>query len=250
MTRRLLIDIGNSRVKWVVKNGEACTPTIARIHRGHSLTDLLDKNFSLLSPPDQILVSCVSDAATQAALTHWIDVHWQLQPMYVVSSRQVAGVVNGYREPHTLGSDRWSAMIAAFHLVGGPVCIIDAGTALTIDVINMEGVHQGGMILPGIYSTQESLFSHIAVPVVKTEIMPMHQLLGNSTQECISLGIQHSFVGLFMHLFIHLKQQFGREPLCLVTGGDASTIAAWLPVMAQQDPDLVLKGLAVLAANN
>lgn len=250
MTRQLLIDIGNSRIKWTVKEGEAFASTMARIHRGHSLTELLDRDFSSLSPPEQIFVSCVSNATTQAALTRWIAGHWQVHPMYIVSSRQVAGVVNGYREPHTLGSDRWCAMIAAFHQVGGPVCVIDAGTALTIDVINMEGIHLGGMILPGIYSAQESLFSHTAVPVVKTEHMPMNQLLGNSTQECLGLGIQHSFAALFVRLFIYLRQQFGREPVCLVTGGDAATIAAWLPVVAQQDPDLVLKGLAVLAANN
>jgi len=230
-------------------DGEAFTPAIARIHRGHSLHELLDMDFSPLSPPDQILVSCVSNTTTQEALTHWIAVHWHLRPSYIVSSRQTAGIVNGYREPHTLGSDRWAAMIAAFHQVGGPVCVIDAGTALTIDIIDEGGIHLGGMILPGIYSAQASLFSQTAMPPVIIGKMPMNQMLGNSTQECISLGIQHSLTALFVHLFTHLKHEFGRVPVCLVTGGDAPIITALLPVTAQQDPHLVLKGLAVLAAN-
>lgn len=249
MAKQLLIDVGNTRIKWALNEGEELTQTAARTHRGHSFVELLDMDFANLSPPDRIFISCVADTSIRETIDKWIDVRWQLRPHYLVSTRQAGGIINAYREPHTLGSDRWAAMIGAYHSVGGPVCVIDAGTALTLDAIDADGIHQGGMILPGIYSTQASLLAYTAMSPVTFDIMPMNQLFGKSTQECISRGIQHSLAALFDRVFKHLKQLFGRDPTCLLTGGDAATLAILLPVTSQHDPHLVLKGLAVLVAN-
>lgn len=251
MMRQLLIDIGNSRVKWAIHDGANLMPAAVKNHRGHSLVEIFDVDFENYAPPDSVFISCVAGQARREEINKWMHEHWQLQPDYLLSSRQAGGVVNGYHEPGTLGSDRWAAMIAAFRLGGGPVCVIDAGTALTIDVINVDGIHQGGMILPGMYSAREILFSATDIKSDSfSQIQtPTNQLLGASTQECIGLGMQHNIAALFGWLFAQCKQDFGLIPRCIITGGDASVLMPFLPVQAQYDEHLVLKGLAMLATN-
>lgn len=251
MMRQLLIDIGNSRIKWAIYEDKKLIPAAARSHRGQALAGLLDTDFGNIESPDKVFISCVAGKTRREEINNWMNEHWQLQPHYLLSSRQAGGVVNAYHEPANLGSDRWAAMIAAFHDCGGPVCVVDAGTALTIDVVNENGIHQGGMILPGMYSTREILFSATDIPSasLNQSSTSINQLLGASTQECINLGMQHTIAALFTSLFTQLKQEFGIERCCMLTGGDAFELMSLLPVRAQLDEHLVLKGLAVLATN-
>lgn len=250
MARQLLIDIGNSRIKWAIKQGEQFNPAVPRTHRGHQLVELLEMDFAQLEPPDRIFVSCVGNADKRDTLTGWIESHWHVTPHYLVSSRQEAGVQNAYEHPHTLGSDRWAAMIAAYAEAKAAVCVVDAGTALTIDVIDPVGKHVGGMILPGLMAMQAALFGPTALPPMNIESVPMGQLLGTTTHDCIGLGIQHAVAALFVRLFTQLKQDFGREPRCYLTGGDAPVAATLLPVTPRMDPYLVLKGLALLVSKS
>lgn len=247
MSRLLLIDIGNSRIKWAIKHDTEFTPAAARLHRGHKLVDLLEMDFGHLAPPDRIFVSCVASSALRDSLNQWVEEHWQLRPHYLSSSPYEAGVTNAYSQPHTLGSDRWASMIAAYQRAAGAVCVVDAGTALTIDVLRHDGQHLGGLILPGFYALQSTLFMQTTLPAVTFEPISMHRMLGMSTQECIGLGAQHALAALTVRLFSHLKQDLGGAPPCYLTGGDALVLAAILPVPTQHFPHLVLEGLAVLA---
>ena len=249
MSRQLLIDIGNSRIKWAIKEGNEFSPAVPRVHRGHPLSDLLDMDFHHLTPPDRVFVSCVSSSAVKDVLNEWIDAHWQIQPHYLISSAQDGGVRNAYNQTRELGSDRWAAMIAAYRQQSGTVCVIDAGTALTIDVVQSNGQHLGGMILPGLQSMQSALFSHTALQPIKFDTYDLQRLLGTNTQDCIRSGISHALAALFMRLHEHIKQETTSNVTFYVTGGDANEVAGLLPTTPIHEPYLVLKGLAILTAS-
>lgn len=248
MARQLLIDIGNSRIKWAIKDGSEFSPAVPRVHRGQRLHDLLDMDFQHLTPPDRIFVSCVSSSAVRDALNTWIETHWQLQPHYLTSSAQECGVRNAYTKPQELGSDRWAAMLAAYHQQRGCVCVIDAGTALTIDVVRADGQHLGGMILPGLHGMQSALFSHTALQPITMDALALQRLLGTNTSECIRAGIAQALSALFERLLTNINETTGAQATCYLTGGDANEIAALLPRTPIHEPYLVLKGLAILTA--
>lgn len=249
MARLLLVDIGNSRIKWAIKDGNEFTAAAPRLHRGHQLSDLLDMDWAHITAPDRIFISWVTKQELRAELDAWIGLHWQLVPHYLTSSRREGGVVNGYDNAQTLGSDRWAAMIAAYHDQQGAVCVISCGTAITVDVVNNNGRHLGGLILPGVVSMQAVLFQQTALQPVIIKPTSQKTLLGNNTHDCISLGIHHTLSALFVRLMMYLREELETEPTCYLTGGDAPELQPLLPPSARHDPYLVLKGLALIASN-
>ena len=249
MARLLLVDIGNSRIKWAIKDSLVFTAAAPRVHRGHQLSDLLDMDWGHIIAPDRIFISSVNIPALRSELDSWAALHWQLAPHYLVSSRRECGVVNAYDNAETLGSDRWAAMLAAFHQQQGAVCVIDCGTAITVDVISNEGRHLGGLILPGMIGMQSSLFQQTSLQPVAIKPVALTTLLGSNTHDCISLGIQHTLSALFVRLMMYLREELDTEPTCYLTGGDALAIQSLLPSATRYDPHLVLKGLALVASN-
>jgi type III pantothenate kinase len=249
MARLLLVDIGNTRIKWAIKDGAEFTTAVPRFHRGHQMADLLDMDWGQITAPDRVFISCVAKPEVRAVLNAWVTLHWQLAPHYLVSTRRACGVINGYDSEESLGNDRWAAMIAAFHEQHGAVCVIDSGTAITIDVVNKDGKHLGGLILPGIIGMQTALFQQTALPPMTIKFTSRATLLGNNTHDCVSLGIQHTLSALFVRLMMYLREDLGTEPTCYLTGGDALAIQSFLPTATQHEPYLVLKGLALIASN-
>ena len=147
----LLIDIGNSRTKWgVAKNGriDPGEPFATRCFKNNPET-LLSCWRNIL-PPTQVVVANVAGSEIAACLVSWTQRYWNLAPRFVSSEAEGFGVHNAYLDPGKLGVDRWVALIGAHHACPGPVCVADFGTAITMDAINSEGVHLGGVIAPGL----------------------------------------------------------------------------------------------------
>ena len=151
---KLLVDIGNSRVKWafgtagrLVGHGDALLDGAA------GLRPLLDSHWG----PDDIRIANVAGTAAGAWIAARLEERFGVAPVFARSAATGAGVRNGYIEPGQLGVDRWLAICAAFASYRGPVCVADAGTATTIDIVAPGGEHQGGLILPGIELMQSAL---------------------------------------------------------------------------------------------
>jgi len=153
----LLIDIGNTRIKWAELEAGQLSPQRALAHSTVDHRKLFEDMLGSLSSPERVLIANVGGRAIEAACIGAIRERWTVEPEVIVSSAQAAGVTNAYREPHKLGVDRWLAVIAAHARVNGPACVVGVGTAMTIDGVDGSGRHLGGAIVPGPQLMIESL---------------------------------------------------------------------------------------------
>ena len=236
----LLVDIGNTRLKWG-RDNLGCIETGKPIpHGGSELKPQLMAAWSDLRPaPQRLAVSCVSSESVLAAvkavaLELWPAVKW----IRVKSEASAGGVVNGYRYPEKLGVDRWLCLLAARRLWPEPVCIVDCGTAITVDVMAANGRHLGGLISPGLTVMRLSLSKDTADLPFSDRVFPVG--LADTTEAAIYSGTLYAAVGLINTV---LRQQSETLKLIL-TGGDAEVIAGHLDHDAIIAPDLVLQGLA------
>jgi len=164
--------------------------------------------------------------------------------LQAVSRQQ--GVTNAYAEANTLGSDRWAALIGAHRLVAQHVGIIDCGSAMTIDLLRADGVHQGGYVVPGLWMMQRCLLERTArintAPSLSDDLAP-----GDSSGSCISHGALRSVTALLDRLMLDLQPRYDNRLQWLLTGGDAPHIQPHLRQPGRLVPDLVLQGLACVA---
>jgi type III pantothenate kinase len=162
---------------------------------------------------------------------------------WVRSQRTQCGVVNGYDVPEQLGPDRWAALIAAHRLHHGGCLVVNAGTATTIDLLEADGVFSGGLILPGLAMMREALAAGTAdLPVAAGEVRERP----TNTFDAVASGALQATAGAIERMFARPGEQPGS--LCLLSGGNAPLILPHLGIPCRHEPDLVLGGLAIIAA--
>jgi type III pantothenate kinase len=246
MPTNLLIDLGNTRLKWAVYDGQLPLRSVVMSHRGQDLAASLSAAWANLPRPGRVQLASVAEPSITNALSQWLQQQWALTPSLLISPAQGQGLSNSYAEPARLGCDRWAAMVAAYHVARAAVCVVDCGTAVTLDAVNAQGQHLGGLILPGLRAMQTALSRDTALaPVEFSQLAP--GLLGTSTRDGIVRGISHAVSALVEQTVTELTRQSGTAPQCYLTGGDAEVIAPLLSIPYQVMPDLVLQGLAVIA---
>lgn len=248
----LEIDAGNSRIKWRLHDPQAHGASGSGIAASISAGVDLDADLAALARQveagsgaaiGRIRVSNVRGDAFRAGLDTLAAEKWRLVPGYARVAAQAAGVTNAYREPASMGVDRWLAMLAAWRLAGGACCILDCGSATTFDWIDAGGRHKGGYIVPGLRLMQESLARKtraldIPVPGWK-RIEP-----GVNTATAISHGILAMACGFASHCHT-LAEGSGQAMKWYLTGGDAALVSPHLAWPHTLVPDLVLDGLAI-----
>lgn len=244
----LLVDLGNSRLKWALASGDSPLNSAGVSYRDQVLDTIFESQWGDLERPARVVVASVADTVARQALLHWLQAHWSLVPELLVSPEQGQGIRNAYTEPARLGCDRWAAMVAAFHLAGSGVCVVDCGTAVTLDVVTVDGQHRGGLILPGLTAMQAGLGQHTSLPTVDFT-RTGDALLGVATDEAIGLGIVRAIAALVDQTLAAVTRDYGEDVACYLTGGDAMYIAPHLASPCRQLPDLVLQGLAMIASD-
>jgi type III pantothenate kinase len=171
-----------------------------------------------------------------------------LTPTLVETSEHECGVTNGYNNPKQLGIDRWLALIAAHDLAKGNLCVIDCGTAVTLDVLSETGHHLGGLIMPGTTMMYNALLKDTyALAPLSTIHYPLStiHILAYDTQSGIVLGTLYAVIGWVEYIFNRFKQE-GKELTLILTGGNSVEIIRLLSSPCLHIPDLVLQGLAVM----
>lgn len=238
----LLVDIGNTRIKWARRSPAGLARGGCRLHRGRSLAAVLDSAWGEVSAPGSVVFANVASPAAAEALRAWCRAHWQCEPREIRPTAFALGVQNAYAEPARLGVDRWAALVGAFCEYGAtsPLCVIDCGTAITLDVVTVEGRHRGGLILPGAGLMRQSLYRDTRGIPDEGAAAPV--LLGTDTRSCVSSGVHHAVLGA-LRLALDEIGQAHAGLRCILTGGDAAELAAHLDRDAQLDPDLVLRGI-------
>lgn len=244
----LLVDIGNSRLKWAEKQHDRISASSAFILQESSFYDELEQGWGRLDAPVRVLVANVAKSNYINTLADWVQAHWQLDIEQIQSQAQAFGVTNGYKQPLLLGIDRWLALIAARYHFQLPACIIDCGTAATVDVLDQHGIHLGGVIAPGLRLMQDALIH--STQAIEESIRSEFQVLATDTDAAVNSGAVQALVGMAERLIQHAQQQSGRDITVIFTGGDAETVAQFLPDTIHISPDLILHGLAVIADNS
>jgi type III pantothenate kinase len=243
----LLVDIGNSSVKWSllidgdVKNLSSMS---RRYYPENIQADFFLNCWGALSTPVRVVASCVASTKIWYALAQACEQLWSISAEKKISSRESFGLINGYERASDLGSDRWFAMIAAFKEEATESIVVDCGSATTIDVIDASGSHQGGYILPGLAMMKKSLAINTAEVNVDLKLTNTSLSPGRTTYDCVDSAILLSTVKLIEAVY---EQQNNNNVRCWLTGGDAELVSELLKIKNVIMPDLVLRGLAYVA---
>ena len=240
---RLLIDIGNTRLKWaVLKEGMLGKQHSFRYQQEY-LPDQLFSHWSTLISPAGVHVASVAGEQITNGLRQWVAIHWGCPVEILHSEKQCCGVINGYTKPESLGVDRWAAMVAAFGIIGSSVCVIDSGTAVTFDVINSKGRHLGGVIAPGQDMMRHALLDSTA-RVFIDEPSRAVELLGTDTTSCVLSGGLQATIGLIERMAQQVQHQLDEAAVLVLTGGGADHLIPLLSIPYQHVENLVLQGVA------
>jgi len=215
----LLVDIGNSSVKWHLITA-AATKKIPVMLQQQYPKDISKSSFiqywEMLDKPEKVVVSCVANKHTWQALEQACEELWSIKVERITSVKEGFGIV------------------------------VDCGSAITIDVVSQLGKHLGGYILPGFSMMKQSLGMHTAEVQVDLDFITPILTPSNSTQGCVDSAIYLSVIKLIETVFEQQEKQ-GKEVQCVLTGGDAALVAKLLSIKYVMMPELVLDGLAIIA---
>lgn len=245
----LLVDVGNTRLKWSLWEAGVHTRIGAFIYEIPLFTRNLDFEWRGLAAPDHILVCNVAGAKLADVLYDWVKNHWKLHSEFTKAQKQSHGVTNSYARADRLGADRWIALLAARRMIPqAPVCVVDCGTAVTADVLDANGQHLGGLIVPGLAAMCNMLTRDTAGVGTLHQTLPPPELeLATDTQNGVLVGARLAAAALVDRVMGNAQQRLGVSVSGIITGGDAPALLPLLRSAFQHQPQLVLDGLAIVA---
>lgn len=236
----LEMDVGNSRCKWRLL-GDGCI-----IRRGTLPLSAMHESAHWLEglQPRRVRVASVAGPESRRWLAEALRQQTGVEAEFAVSAAQAGGIRNAYQDPARLGVDRWLALLAAWQRVQGAVVVVDAGTALTVDVVDGTGMHRGGYIMPGhcllhgaVQKTCEVRYHQMAIP---PSLLP-----AINTQDAVNRGTGLMLSAAADAAIGRCQALLGGVCPVLLCGGDAGIMQAHTAAHAEVVPDLVLDGLAV-----
>ncbi|MCD6568101.1 MAG: type III pantothenate kinase [Dehalococcoidia bacterium] len=251
----LAIDIGNTSVKLGIFDGDRLMHTWTLATGIHRTPDEYGTFLLGLMEHQRLLPSSVEDAVLCGVVPPLISVFVDLCQKYLQHKPLVveAGVKTGIRiqvdNPREVGTDRVVGAVAAHHLYEKPVIIIDFGTAITFDVISLDGDYIGGVICPGMNVALEALFARTAM-LPRIELTPPQQVIGKNTVSAMQSGMVLGYTSLIEGMVKRIEGELGSKSLVVATGGYAHQMARGTSAIDVVNPDLVLTGLRLVYERN
>lgn len=235
MNSCLLLDLGNSRGKWLHVVDDAV------VSEGAASLRELPSKLAFLPANTPLAVSSVVAEEREAGLRkNFLSRGWPV--WFARSPAALDGLVNGYGDAASLGVDRWLAMLGAWQRFRGEaVCVIDAGSALTIDFIDRDGAHAGGYILPGAELMRRSLLSETGRVRFEDAACGAVPGPGRSTATAVGNGVRLAQAGAVRGALAAWGAPAPHR--VLLCGGGAETLAAALGEKCTIVPHLVFEGL-------
>ena len=249
----LLIDAGNTRIKWAVVDTIVLAPTEAPLWLdqgsvSHAEMSTLQVTWAGL-PVSRVLMSNVAGEQMQHALTSLLASCVDgVEPERFISSRECAGIKNTYQQATQLGCDRFASAIAAHALFPlRALLVVTCGTATTIDAVTADGTFIGGMILPGLQLMAQSLARNTAQLPQIAESISLHQIFADNTDQAITSGCINAQVGAIIRAYETLAGMRAHPVSCIISGGAAKFLTPHLRIDFKHVENLVLTGLCIVA---
>lgn len=245
----VLIDLGNTRLKWAtLKPDGTLTRQRAAAHAGWKDQDVVRVLAPALRRRPAVWIASVAALPVRERVARVVRKLTGMPAHFVEPARRCAEVINGYRDPWRLGVDRWMGLLAARSLLPRRAAVVvDIGTAVTIDWLQSDGRHTGGVILPGLALMQDSLLEstggirHRVGRRGPAALIVQPRWHAKSTAEAIRQGAYLAVAATIDAAYATHRRQ---RPRLLLTGGDAQSVSPWLRSRCIILPDLVLQGLA------
>ncbi len=235
MSKLLCIDIGNSRIKVGLFEGD----TLSQVHAFRP-DEALETSFMELAKEAQRGIVLSSVVPSTAKRIKALCQQANLPEPYEIDHTRAADLKIDLNNPETLGQDRLSAAAGAYARAGAPVVVADAGTATTTTVVAPGGRIVGGTIMPGIRMMLKALHENTAA-LPEVEPFPWTGSLGRDTRTSIMAGVVLSTAGMIESVLKEVEDTYGRAAL-FVTGGQAELLAPLLPEVTLE-PNLTLYGM-------
>lgn len=247
----LVVDVGNTNTVLGVYDGETLLNHWRLATRRGATVDeygILSRNLFSLAKIDSSKISGVIIASVvpplDPILRQMAAQYFHLEPMFVEPGVKT-GLAVKYDPPQDVGADRIVNGIAAWKKYGGPLIVVDFGTATTFDAISKKAEYLGGVIAPGIVISSEALFER-AARLPRVDIRPSRKVIGTSTVASMQSGLFYGYVGLVEGIIVRMKKELGSDSKVVATGGQAELIARGTDVIDHLEPDLILEGLRII----
>ena len=251
----LVFDIGNSNIvlgtyegRKLLKHWRVSTD---RQKTGDEYGMLINNLFSYrgirMEDIDAIIISSVVPPLV-VPMIKMCERYFHIKPL-VVGPGIRTGIRLHYENPRAIGADRIVNVVGAYEAYGGPLIVIDIGTATTFDVVDTNGDFLGGAIAPGLGTSSDALFAR-ASQLPRIELVPTKQIICRNTIQGMQAGIIFGYVGQIDGIVRRIKQEYGHPMKVIATGGFARMIARESVTIDKVDHFLTLSGLQVLYERN
>ncbi len=249
----LVIDQGNSNAVFAIYDGDrqvgvwrtSTDPKRTADEYAVWLAQLVALQDLKLAEVGQAILASVVPAATFNLVT-LCQRYLKTEPLVVGSSEVELGIAVKAQQ---VGADRLVNAISAFERHGGPLIIIDFGTATTFDIVGPDGSYEGGVIAPAAQHSVEALY-RMAAQLPRVSIEPPEQVIGRATVPAMKSGIYWGYVGLIEGLVARIKAEYGQPMKVVATGGLATVFSAATDVIEAVEADLTLRGLVLIHRAN
>lgn len=247
----IAFDIGNTAISLALLKGkrvlhvDTIDINVKRDELYRQIDSYIKHHLSDLYRVDRGIICSVVPKKTRA-IQRYVAKKLQV-PVSVIGQDVNVPIVNNYTDKKQVGQDRLVGAYAVKKMFGSPAIIVDFGTATTFDLVNDKGEYDGGIIVPGVRLSAESLFSKTALlPRIEHINAPKH-LIGRNTQESILSGIFYGYGAMCTGLIDEIQHQTQRKPKIILTGGYTQVMKRFIKAkISKIDRHLVFKGIAFL----
>lgn len=251
----LTIDVGNTNTVLGLHDGPELRAHWRLTTRREQTTDeygILVRNLFAAAGVDPASIEGVAVASVVPPLTSVIVTlsrrYLDREPL-VVEPGVKTGMPILYEPPGDVGADRIVNGVAAFAAFGGPVVVVDFGTATTFDVVTRKGEYAGGVICPGVGISADALFQR-AARLPRVDVRNPGRVIGRSTVASIQSGLYFGYAAMVEGIIARIRAELGEPVRVVATGGLAATLAADVPSIEAVDPVLTLTGLRLIWERN
>jgi len=238
----LEVDAGNSRIKWRLLSSDSGVVQSRGVFANKDL-DFWLKELDQISQIKKIRVSSVAGQyALKQMSAYFSQRNWAF--IEAQTAKKTAGVTCAYTDPSTLGVDRWMGIVAAYNQFRSPCIIVDAGSAVSIDIIDGNGLHLGGYIMPGFEMGLQAILAGTSnVRVERLDFKePMSFMPGHSTEQCLVRGQLLAVKSMVEHIFVGMQAK-KIIPEIVLTGGNGEQLGGVIDGFVHFESELVLNGL-------